>query len=264
MDRWIQLLKKEIRLGFPAFLLPVFTFIIVAGIAFYFGQREGLGFDCVLMVAVIATWMQIFYLIYYLFYSLQSERKTLHLWLHNPMSAAALLSAKIFAGLVSMLATLVITGGTSLIALTFSNALTIDIQKTMIVEVGFWGAIHIILLAVSLGIGFTFFWIIFLLFTRSFGTFISFLATFVIFIVVASGLERFSNTKVFEALTKWGEFKLENMITSLNVSVGQANAELFTEIGQISLYIGTYVYETIFTLFVFFISCWLLDRKVEV
>lgn len=264
MNHWFHLVKKEIRLGLPAFLIPVIAFIVAAGIAFYLGHREGMGFDVLFIVAMMATGMQVFYLVYYLFYSLQAERKKLHIWLHNPMSARALLSAKVVAGLVTMIATLFITGGTALIVLPHSKVFTFGYTWSLIFEAGSWGGIHLILIALSLGIGFIFLWMIFLYFTRFIGSFVSFLLTFVLFIVIASATEWFAKTKVYAALTMWGEFKLDSMITSLNVSVDQTHAEVFSEMGDISLFFGTYVYETILAIIIFLVSCWILDRKVEV
>ena len=44
----------------------------------------------------------------------------------------------------------------------------------------------------------------------------------------------------------------------------ESGTEVLTEIGEISLYAGPYLFETVIALLLFFVSCWILDHKVEV
>lgn len=63
MSQWLSLTKKEIRLGLPAFLIPVIVFIIVTSIAYYIGHRNGVCVIAIISVAGIAVLAQLFYLL---------------------------------------------------------------------------------------------------------------------------------------------------------------------------------------------------------
>src|SRR5699024_382206 len=100
MNAWLALVKKEFRLGLPIFLVAVILFggSIIFGylLGDYYGIRDGL-----LLVAFgFVLTMHVLFLLFYLFYSLNYERKMLHLWLHNPMSIAGLLSSKMLTGII--------------------------------------------------------------------------------------------------------------------------------------------------------------------
>lgn len=264
MNSWIHLLKKEIRLGVPAFLIPIIAFVVLVGIAFYFGNRKGYGFEAAGGVALVALGMQVWYLVYYLFYSLQAEKKKLHLWLHNPMPASSLVSAKIVAGLISLLVTLILTGVTGFASFLLSKNIQVEIPLGNLMEIGFWSGVHVILLGLSFAACFLFFWMIFLMFTRTLGTFVSLLSTFVLFIVMVSLYGWFGNSVIYEKLTRWGQFELSSMLKGFSFMLDPAQAGMFTDVGQMSLFIGTYIFEAVIALILFFAACWILDRKIEV
>lgn len=262
MNQWLSLTKKEIRLGLPAFLIPVIVFIIVTSIAYYIGYRNGVGIISIIGVSSTALMAQVFYLPYFMFYSLATERKTLHLWLHNPLSGAALLTAKMVAGLLSMIPTLLIIGATALIALSLKSDLIADIGITLpnMFKPLVFGGVHLILISISLSIGFIFFWMIFLMFTRFIGTFVSFVATFGLVIVTGSLYGWLSNTKLYEIITKWGEFKLVGLLKGFEFLIDES----VPDVSDVSLYVGSYVFEVLLALILFYAACWILNRKVEV
>lgn len=268
MNQWLNLTKKEIRLGLPAFLIPIIVFIIVTSIAYYIGYRNGVGIISIIGVSSLAIMAQVFYLPYFMFYSLATERKTLHLWLHSPLSGAALLTAKMTAGLIAMIPTLLITGATALIAFSLKSDLIAEIGITLpnMFKPLVFGGVHLILFSISLSIGFIFFWMIFLMFTRFIGTFISFVATFAVAIVMGSIYGWLSDTRLYEAITNWGEFKLVGLLTDFEFSIdgNMEQTNIVTNVNDVSLYVGSYVFEVLLALILFYAACWILNRKVEV
>ncbi|ARK31898.1 hypothetical protein BkAM31D_19775 [Halalkalibacter krulwichiae] len=265
MSAWISLMKKELRLGLSAFLVPIIAFLVVIGIASYLGSRNGFGWEAVVFVAMFATGIQVFYMIYYLLYSLQTERKVLHLWLHSPMPGYGLLSAKLVSALAYMLFTCFITGTTLFIAVNQSVSISEQLQFVNIAEIGMFGGLHLILLAVHFAIVFMFFWIIFLVLNRNLGSFVSFLSTFVIFIIATTLYSAFTETGLYAWLTQWGELHFSGITESINITTNfETGTEVIQEAGYISLYLGFYFFEAVVAILLFLGAWWLLDRKVEV
>ncbi len=268
MTAWWSLTRKELRLGLPIFLIPIIAFLLLAGILGYVGNRNGVLLETLVGLSIFATGAQIFYLVFYLIGSLGAEMKKMHLWLHNPQPAYALLLAKLVAGLISMVITFLMTGATFFfVSLNLMEKLQVPLPSSaQITEIAVWGSIHIFLLAISFAIGFIFFWMIFLLFTRSLGTFLSFVLTFIVFIVYMSLFMWFADTAFYEMLTSWGAIDLTEMMHSWNFTTNlqTGGTDIVTETGVVTFYLGTYVLETVIALVLFSLSCWILDRKVEV
>ncbi len=265
MTAWLSLLKKELRLGFPVFLFSVIAFIVVASFFTYRGYRIGITWEALTIISGIAIGVNVFFLPIYLFYSLQSERKKLHLWLHNLMPSYSLLGAKIVAGLISMIGTLLLTGGTFLLASNqVKKTLPIQLEFVNMTQVSLWGGSHLFLLSIDFAVWSLFYWMIFLLCTRYLGTFLSYLSTFVFFILTTSIYGWFTTSWIYQKLIMWGQFHLPNMIESSNFHIDTIAADFFTEINQITLFAGEYLFEIVFAFILFIVSCWILDRKVEV
>ncbi|WP_368504596.1 hypothetical protein AB3N04_02625 [Alkalihalophilus sp. As8PL] len=268
MSVWGNLLKKEIRLGVPTFLIPIIGFFIICAIAGYFGNRNGIMWEALVGVVVLAIGLQAFYLAYYMFFSLQAEHKKLHLWLHSPLPAYGLLSAKLVAGLISMLITTIIVVSTGLFSITQSEmwgGVTEYISTFQLMEVGLYGGLALYLFSLSAVVWVMFFWMIFLLLSKLMNGFFSFALTAVSVIAMFLFVGWFSLTDVFARLTEWGEIELGHMIQSIDFETSlTGGTEVATETGNISFYFGTLLYETIFALALFVITCWILDRKIEV
>lgn len=266
MSAWWNLTKKEWRLGLPAFFVPVIAVIVIVSFSAYIGYLTGFVWEAILGVAFIATSLQIFYLVYYLLFSLFSERKKLHLWLHNPLPGYALLLAKLAAGMLSMLVTTFFTGALFLLALQLSTSIPTLGTWLDLTYVGFWSGVHFFFIAIRLGVLFLFYWIIFLLFTRFFGSFLSFVFTFITYIVLTSIYSIFSNSLLYEILTSWGEIQVsgitERIITMGNIQVDPV--AFLQQASNMTIHLGSYMFEALVTVAIFFIASWLLDRKVEV
>ncbi|MDT8858611.1 hypothetical protein N0O92_00115 [Alkalihalobacillus sp. MEB130] len=265
MNAWVHLLKKELRLGMSAFLVPVLTFLLLTGVAAYFGSRHGFAWEVVFGVALFATGFQVFYLVYYLLHSLHAEKRKMHLWLHSTMPAYGLLLAKVAAGIISLLVTLLITGTVLWISLYQAEHISEQLQMVNVTNLGIFGGTHLLLAAISFA-GFTiFYWMVYLLFNRYLGSFLSLLATLAIFVIGSSALSAFKNTAVYEWVTTWGEIHLTGITESINFETSlEAGTEVTTQVGNLSLYFGFYVFEAMIVIALFVTACWMLDRKVEV
>ena len=84
MTSWLNLTKKEFRLGLPAFIFSLIVLIGIFSISIMFGLSTGLLWETLTIGALAAVALHVFYLAYYLLYSLGVERKRIQLWLHNP------------------------------------------------------------------------------------------------------------------------------------------------------------------------------------
>ncbi|KHF41087.1 hypothetical protein [Halalkalibacter okhensis] len=265
MTAWVRLLKKEMRLGMAALLGPIIAFFIALAIAAYFGSRYNVVWESFLGVALVLSGLLVFYLIYYMLNSLHMERKKLHLWLHSTMPGYGLLLAKLTAGLLSMLLTLLITGSTLLIAVNRSESISEQLQMIDITNLGLLAGTHLLLLAISFGVYAIFYWMIYLLFTSYLGSFLSFLATLAIFIGTSFAYSWFKMTELYDVLTNWGEVHLTGITESINISTNlETGTEVKTDVGNISFYFGAYVFEAFVVVALFAAASWMLDRKVEV
>lgn len=264
MSAWFSLVRKEVRVGFSAFLIPIIAFIIISGVTAYFSSNAGFSFESITIVAMIATGVQVFYLVYYLLHSLQYEKKRLHLWLHNPMPGYALLLAKVVSGLFFMVITMIITASTFFLSWNYSSTFNQEIADFNILSISLFGGSHLILIALSFAAVFLFFWMIFLAIHSKLGGFVSFVMTFVLFIALASIGEWVSGTVFVETITSWGPVQLPELINGLSFSFDSESTDVMSEIGEVNLYIGEYIFECALALLLFLGACWLLERKVEV
>lgn len=264
MNIWFHLFKKEVRLGLPAFLLPIVSFFIVAVVTAILGSRAGFTAEAVTGVAMGATGLLVFYLIYYLMYSLQAEQKKLHLWLHHTLPGYALILAKVAAALLSLIVTMLITGSTLLISMAQAGIIGDFFTWGDTVKLSAFFSMHIILIALQFAVWFVFYWMIYLLLTRRLNTFFSFLLTFLFFIIVNGIYGKFSETRLYSVLTNWGEINISGIMQSFHFSFMAEDPNFMSEMGQITLFFGSYFFQGIVVIGLFILSAWLLDRKVEV
>ncbi len=266
MNAWLSLTKKELRLGFTAFLVPIIAFVVVAAIATFFGYRAGYTWEVLAVVSVGATGAQIAYLTYYLLWSLQSERKKLHLWLHNPLPAYALLLAKIVAGLISMAVTTIFTLSVFFTAANLSEDFSNGIPWSVIYDNAWIIGLHFFVFALDLAIWFMFYWMIYLIFTRYIAPFLSSVLIIIVAIVTSSLYGWFTESWLYQKLTMWGEINVSEFIKfpQFKADIGPEGGEFTSEMSNMSAYVGEYVFGIAIALILFSIAAWMLDRKVEV
>ncbi|WP_018924082.1 hypothetical protein [Salsuginibacillus kocurii] len=260
MATWLALTKKELRLGWLPFLIALSAMFITLILTVYQSARGDFFAEGLLIFGVLAMLSTIFYMSYYLLVSLARETKRLHLWLHHPLPGSALLLSKISSGVLYQIITTVLISIPVLIGVILTPEI-IEFRSWFD-----WGAtylfifIHLLLIALHFCVWLLVFWSLFLWVKRAAPTFLSVVLT-VIFAMAAFALYSwFSTTGVYVALTHWGAINVENLLLSLNITLGNlsAGAEAFT------IYAGHYVYQFILTILLFFLTAWIIDRKVEV
>ncbi|MFB5661164.1 hypothetical protein [Alteribacillus sp. HJP-4] len=270
MHAWTNLVKKEIRLGQPAFWIAIGLFLFVGAIAGFFGNRSGYLSETLLAFSAVSLVAMVLYLAYYLIFSFGSDTKRLHIWMHQPASGKSLISAKLASGLLNQIVTIAVI----LLVLTISVSFTPEVLMgrnwaDWWSAVGFIG-IHVVLLSISISMWLVFFWMIFLFIKRSMPTILSIFLTIVLGIITLTLIGWFADTQVYSFLTQWGAFQITDVLFWLdhgNTGSFQSggfsmDAAPTNENGM--FYAGNYVYETIVTILLFVFSCWILDRKVEV
>ncbi|GAE27933.1 hypothetical protein JCM9140_4101 [Halalkalibacter wakoensis JCM 9140] len=265
MNSWVSLMKKEMRLGLSASLMPIITFFISIGIAAYIGSRHNLASEAVMFVSLMATGLLTFYLIYYMLISLQAEKKQLHLWLHSTMPGYGLLLAKLAAGFLSLLVTLIITGTTLLLTINQATQFSEELQFFNLTKIGMLGGVHLILLAISFACFTIFFWVVHILFNRYIGAFLSLLATLALFVASSSLYNALKSTNIYETLTQWGEIYVTDLTNNISITTNlETGTEVLTEAVSHSFFLGSYLFEAVIVVALFTAACWMLDRKVEV
>src|SRR5699024_1604799 len=119
--------------------------------------------------------------VFYLYYTLRSERKRLHLWLHTPMSIAGLLLSILFTGIVFMAVTFIVS--LSVAALFFNQHFDFFNEQTIFNMMGL-STVTVFNGAIWLAVTFIFFWSIFLTFSQRINDFFSFILTFILFLII--------------------------------------------------------------------------------
>ena len=103
MATWAALFKKDFRLTRTVFFVGLVINLLILLLAVVRGDNL---YPIYTLVSCIV--FHVFYLPIMLFISLKTEAGQLHLWLHNPQSAATLLLSKILNGIVMTVVSLVV------------------------------------------------------------------------------------------------------------------------------------------------------------
>ncbi len=258
MTAWFDLTKKEFHLGLPAFIFSLIALIGIFTISIMFGLSTNLMWEMLTIGAFVAVALHVFYLAYYLLYSLSVERKRMHLWLHNPLPIESILLAKLISGIAYMLITLI----TAVIVLwqAYKNsALSINLNEWLTTAIS--SVIALLLTALLLGCAYVFFWTIFMTLSRTYNDFLSFLLTFVFFLVAASLLNMINSLSF---LTDWGVINSDSVLSGFELNTPNENHHYEIEHLSPIFYIGHFVRDLVLAVLLFAGSSWILDRKVEV
>lgn len=261
MNAWISLTKKEFKLGLPAFIIALILFVGIIGAGFLAGNQWGYQGEMLAVAFGVVITLHMFFLTFYLFYSLNSERKRLHLWLHTPMSIAGLLSSKIFTGTVFMVSTFLIS--TILSTSIFSSTFDFINQETIFNLIGI-STISVFVLAIFLAANFLFFWSVFLTYSQRMNDFLSFILTVILFFFISWGYQSLVDLSFIQTLTNWGSIQVNDLIVGFefNLTADEFEGETISE--QTILYIGNFVSDIIVSTILFIAACWIIDKKVEV
>ncbi|WP_156857976.1 hypothetical protein [Oceanobacillus sp. AG] len=258
MTAWFDLTKKEFHLGLPAFIFSLIALIGIFTISIMFGLSTNLMWEMLTIGAFVAVALHVFYLAYYLLYSLSVERKRMHLWLHNPLPIESILLAKLISGLVYMLITLI----TAVIVLwqAYRNStLTINLNEWLTTAIS--SVIALLLTALLLGCTYLFFWTIFMVLSKTYNDFFSFVLAFFLFLAAASLLNIIGDLSF---LTDWGVINSDSVLSGFELNISNENYHYEIEHLSTIFYIGHFVRDLVLAVLLFAGSSWILDRKVEV
>ncbi|WP_270181090.1 hypothetical protein [Alkalihalobacillus sp. CinArs1] len=256
MMNWSGLFRKEFRVT-RTFLFAVIAFDIVMMIGIFVASERWEVPYLTAIVGGVLAFMHMFFLPIYLLISLNSEGRKLHLWLHNPQSGSRLIGAKVLNGLLALLISLVVVSVLSLIAFNLETAdIVLPIDNVWLL--GAYVLAVILAGALTMGIWVTFYWTAY----QVLKTYIGRWALLVVLVLI--GLISwfggwFSGTRAGEALMDWGYVQFPS---PLSMEVTQEAFEISTS--TVPFPIGNVIFDTILLVVIFFVTSWLLDRKVEV
>lgn len=267
MNPWSGLIKKEFRQMRLVFLLLLGLEIVFFAGSFYISSREVKVFGENVGATVLATYtvliigLHVFYLLGYMLASLQQEGKRMNLWLHNPQSGRTLLLAKLLIGLLMLLVSLIVC----YLGLLFPfqsvlQSMQAIVTRGEIAELGGLALLHVAIIAVYLAIWAMFLWTLYQVFASRIGKF-SIFAIIVFVILVLNGFDLIQQTHLYTLATQWG--KLSHLPTSFELNADPENFNMQTG-HLVPLYVGNYVFHFAVILMLFFLSSWLVDKKVEV
>ena len=160
-------------------------------------------------------------------------------------------------GLFALLLSIGILGTLSVLAYFLENS-AVELPIDNVWLLGFYFLSVIIAGSIYLGIWLTFYWTLY----QVMKTYIGKWALVVIFGLAAIFSwfgSWFSETATSKTFTEWGTVQLP---TPLDISLSQQQFDL--TVSTFPFQIGSVVFDAIILVVVFLISCWLLDRKVEV
>ncbi|MDO6657980.1 hypothetical protein [Anaerobacillus sp. 1_MG-2023] len=256
MKNWSGLLRKEFRLS-RTLLLGVTAFDLLVMIGFFLASARWEVPYLTAIIGAVLTAMHVFFLPLYLLISLNTEGRNLHLWLHNPQSGARLLGAKLLNGLLALLLSIGIISSLSLLAYNLEPSL-IQLPIDNVWLFGFYFLTVIITGSVYMGIWLIFYWTLYQVLKTYIGKWALLLILLIVGFISWFG-SWLSGTRLYEVMIEWGYVELPS---PLNMEVSQQAFEL--TVSTFPFAIGNVIFDFITIVLVFMMTCWLLDRKVEV
>jgi hypothetical protein len=240
MAAWSALFKKDFRLTRTIFFVGLVINLLILLLA--------LVVDKYLFIPLLAGIVfHVFYLPIMLFTSLKTEAGQLHLWLHNPQSAVTLLLSKILNGIVMTVVSLVVLYSMAGI-LIFSRFSLIEAYWTDAWMAGLMIFPHIIMISMDIGVWVILLWSLYHALKYRFGrwTWLTLLGV----VTIPHWIHAlFESSNLYKLLTQWGRLELSFPTFSID---------------PIPLYTGEYLYSFIIIVGLFYLSSWIIDRKVEV
>ncbi|MFC5471262.1 hypothetical protein ACFPPD_21465 [Cohnella suwonensis] len=240
MAKWAAIVKKDLRLSttvlFAGLVINVIS-IVIAGLV---GQY-------LFIPLLAAAGFHVFYLPIALFASLRTEAAQMHVWLHNPRPALSLLLSKLTSGLVTMLVSL---------AFLYSMAGILLRTKFRLMEeywTDTWSAgwlifLHAILISVAIGVWVILLWSLYHALKHRIGRLVW--VVLIGAVILSSWIDDIiTSSSLYKLVTQWGGMEI--------------NFPTFS-VDPFPLYLGEYFYNLIVVIGLFYLSSWIVDRKVEV
>lgn len=261
MSIWFALFKKELRLGWMAFMIFLVLQLLMMGLGIFLDMRfDGSAGAPPAVIGVMLTVCLLFYVPVYLLFNAIQERKTFHLWMQNPLPAWSVLLAKLSGAMVYLAVTSIIVGTYTWISLSrlndFPQELSLFRIAVLAVSILLWSGI-------GGGVTFLFLWTL----QRTMRSRIGKWSWLVL--IVGIGIYLFIDTKltqsgVIDFLTDWGQITDSSLINF--VMPGGAGKFLtvdYVSVASSSLTVGSLVFDLLFTVIVFSITAWLTDHELE-
>lgn len=245
MATWAALFKKDFRLTRTVFFVGLVINVLILLLAFYVEMNTG--DNLYLFIPLVAAIVfHILYLPVILFISLKTEAGQLHVWLHNPQSAATLLLSKIVNGLIMTVVSLVVLYAMAGM-LIFSKFSLIEAYWTDTWMAGLLIYPHIILVSMMISVWVILLWSLYHALKNRIGrwTWYALLGS----VIIPNWMGAlFTSSPLYKLLVQWGSMEM--------------NFSTFS-IDPIPLYTGEYLYDFIIIIGLFYLSSWIIDRKVE-
>ncbi|MFT8318760.1 MAG: hypothetical protein ABF651_10900 [Sporolactobacillus sp.] len=248
MRIWWALFKKEWLLGGARLvpLLEVIVMILTIFAAIRWGNK-----DIAVTIGGLLVGMHLFYLVAFLLANTTAERRTFHLWLHNPQPGWKMLAAKLAAGIVSMIPSFFLAGIFTWISMLVANTFRTIPAHFPIYQVSAAVTLYIFWEALSLGIAFLFLWVLYRCLRSRIGKWV-WLVMLGIIIGLPYLFVSLAEKKVFASLTHWGKIVL------LNEHYGHNHSSIY-----LSFYAGSTVGEVLLMIAFFMLSAFLVDHYME-
>ncbi|OZU88522.1 hypothetical protein CIL03_09455 [Virgibacillus indicus] len=195
-------------------------------------------------------------------FSLNSEVNHLELFLHNPQSVHLLLIVKFLNGILCAFTFLVVLS-LSLVSIDMiweSSSLTVLEMFSYLLLI----MAQMIIVSIYPAVILFFFWTLHQIWRTYIGG-LSIFAVVALLIFSIQMMSLFRTTAIYKALTDWGAVSISvnsgysGEFLALSFGMFQFNGDL-----QSIIHLGPYVFYGIITVLLYFISAYLLDRKVEV
>ncbi|WP_100486771.1 hypothetical protein [Sporolactobacillus pectinivorans] len=260
MTAWIALLKKELRLGSLAFIVFLAFQLLIMALGIFLAIRfeQGLTNKWSLITAFGALLLlcHILYLVSYMLVNVFSERKTFHLWMHNPLPAWSMLAAKLLSGLIYMTVSLLIAAIYAWIGFLIYSRYTSIPKSVHVYRYATFISAQMYWIAIFSGIVFIFLWLVLRYFQSRVGKW-SWLVMIIGISAVIYALVKLTQLGVLTFLTHWGRIPESFMRYWISTSG-------ISRTGGVSVdYIGNYVAGLLVMLILYTLSSWLMDHKLE-
>ncbi|WP_142505196.1 hypothetical protein [Melghirimyces algeriensis] len=239
MSTWRGLLKKDFQLALP-WVLGGFALILMADLWAVWMTSKASGRFGLSLMPILA---HILYLPIYLMISLWLEGKQMHQWLHNPHGMWKLLLSKLVLGIPLMLLSLIISGIYPVYLLV---SLDLDInlleKQLNLVTIGQF-LLSTVWFSLDLALWGLILWSIFHWLRPFFGKW-SWVVLSVVGLAFLYLSAQWALSPTYETLTQWGA--------------------IVTLPDNLTMYMGELLHDLLLGTSFFFLSVWILERKLEV
>ncbi|GGL49837.1 hypothetical protein [Sporolactobacillus putidus] len=253
MAVWTTLLKKEMRLGGLGFFIFLICQLAVMALGIYLAFRSG-SRAAITVTGLVLIGFHFLYLFGYMVVNVSMEKKTFHLWLHNPLPGWSMLAAKLVSGIIYMTLSLLVVGIYTWIGYLMSGPTAVSPSPEVhIYRIATLAVAYIYWIAIYTGIIFTFLWIVLLCMRSRIGKWAW------IFMIAGLGvvtflLVKFVQLGLYTAVTEWGE--LPESVIGFWLSTPAIHT-------VVPVYFGSFVFDFLVMAIFFSLSAWLMDHKLE-